>query len=117
MRIEYDPARVSYEKLAHYYFRTVDPVDAGGQFCDRGESYRTAIFVGGEAQRRVAEAQKAAAARELGQPVVTPVLAAAAFYPAETYHQDYYKKNGLKYEFYRGRCGRDDRLKELWGGG
>ena len=116
VKISYDPARISYERLADYYFRTVDPVDAGGQFCDRGASYRTAIFALGEAQRKAAEAAKAAAAKALGQPIVTPVLSAAAFYPAEDYHQDYYKKNSLKYDFYRSRCGRDARLKELWNG-
>ncbi len=116
VKISYDPARVSYAQLAGYYFRTVDPVDAGGQFCDRGESYRTAIFALDEAQRKVAEAKKAEAAKALGRPVVTPVLAARPFYPAEDYHQDYYKKNSLKYDFYRSRCGRDARLKELWEG-
>jgi peptide-methionine (S)-S-oxide reductase len=112
--IRYDPAQVSYEKLARYFFRTVDPVDAGGQFCDRGESYRTAVFAT-EPQRAAAEAAKAEAAKVLGQQVVTPVLAAGAFYPAEGYHQDYYKANSLKYKYYRTRCGRDARLKELWG--
>jgi peptide-methionine (S)-S-oxide reductase len=113
--IRYDPARVSYSELADYYFRTVDPVDAGGQFCDRGESYRTAIFAVDEAQRKIAEAEKVEAGKTLGQKIVTPVLPASAFHLAEGYHQDYYKKNRLKYDFYRGRCGRDARLKELWG--
>ncbi len=117
VKISYDPARVSYEQLADYYFRTVDPVDAGGQFCDRGESYRTAIFAANEAQRKIAEAEKRQAATILRQPIVTPILPAATFYPAEGYHQDYYKKNSLKYKFYRSRCGRDARLKELWGQG
>ena len=116
VKITYDPARVSYAKLARYYFRTVDPTDSGGQFCDRGESYRTAIFAMNEAQRRIAEAEKAEAARALKGRMVTPVLAAATFHPAEDYHQDYYKKNELKYGFYRSRCGRDARLKEVWGG-
>ena len=113
--IRYDPAQVSYSDLARYFFRTVDPVDPAGQFCDRGDSYRTAIFAANEAQRTAAEAAKEEAGAVLKQPIVTPVLQAAAFYPAETYHQDYYKKNSLKYKYYRSRCGRDARLKELWG--
>ena len=115
VEVSYDPGRVSYAALARYFFRTVDPTDDGGQFCDRGESYRTAIFAAGPAEREAAEAAKAEAARALGKPVVTPVLPAARFWPAEGYHQDYYKKNGLKYRYYRSRCGRDARLAELWG--
>ena len=115
VEVTFDPARVSYEQLADYFFRTVDPVDAGGQFCDRGESYRTAIFVISDRQRRIALAEKEQAQAKLKQPVVTPVLRMTQFYPAEGYHQDYYKKNALKYRFYRSRCGRDARLKELWG--
>lgn len=116
VRVSFDPALVSYKQLVDYYFRTVDPLDAGGQFCDRGDSYRTAIFAVNEAQRKIAEAEKAEAAKVLGQTVATPVLAAGPFYPAEDYHQDYHEKNSLKYNFYRSRCGRDARLKELWGG-
>jgi peptide-methionine (S)-S-oxide reductase len=115
VRITYDPKRVGYRRLVDHYFRTVDPLDAGGQFCDRGESYRTAIFVAGPNQRKVAEAGKAAAARALGKKLVTPILAAGPFWPAEGYHQDYYKKHSLKYSFYRSRCGRDARLREVWG--
>jgi peptide-methionine (S)-S-oxide reductase len=114
--ISYDPAIVSYRQLARYYFRTVDPLDAGGQFCDRGESYRTAIFVAGAGQRKDAVEAKAAATRRLKKPLATAILPAGRFYPAETYHQDYYKKNPVRYRFYRGRCGRDARLKEVWGG-
>ncbi len=116
VRILFDPARVSYERLIDHYFRTVDPLDDGGQFCDRGSSYRTAIFVTSDRQRRIALAEKAEAERTLGRKVVTPVLRAGAFWPAEGYHQDYYKKNPIKYRFYRSRCGRDARLKRLWGG-
>ena len=115
VRVTYDPARVSYPALVDYYFRTVDPTDAGGQFCDRGSSYRTAIFVAGPAQRQAAEAEKAEVDALLEAPVATPVLPAGEFYPAEEYHQDYYKKNSLKYKFYRSRCGRDARLAEVWG--
>ncbi|HZG08842.1 MAG TPA: peptide-methionine (S)-S-oxide reductase MsrA [Allosphingosinicella sp.] len=116
VRVEYDPAKVSYQQLARHYFRTVDPLDAGGQFCDRGESYRTAIFVKGAEQKRLADAAKADAERTLGKKVVTPVLAAGRFWFAEGYHQDYYKKNPVRYRYYRGGCGRDARLKEVWGG-
>jgi len=116
VRVTYDPRRISYAQLAHYYFRTVDPTDAGGQFCDRGLSYRTAIFVATPEQRRIAEAEKQAAGAALGWPIATAILPAGSFTPAETYHQDYYKKNGLKYHFYRSRCGRDARLEQVWGG-
>jgi peptide-methionine (S)-S-oxide reductase len=115
VRIVYDPRRVSYETLVRHYFRTVDPLDAGGQFCDRGESYRTAVFAHDAGQKAAAEAEKARAAKQVGK-VVTPVLAAARFWPAEDYHQDYYKKNPVRYKYYRYRCGRDARLKEVWGG-
>ena len=116
VRVVFDPARVSYQRLTDFFFRTVDPTDAGGQFCDRGESYRTAIFVASDRQRRIAIAEKAEAEQKLKRRVVTPVLRASAFWPAEGYHQDYYKKNRLKYRFYRSRCGRDARLKQVWGG-
>jgi peptide-methionine (S)-S-oxide reductase len=127
VEIDYDPARVSYAELMRLFFRSVDPTDAGGQFCDRGDSYRTAIFVRTPAERAAAEAAKAAAAQALGRPIVTPVLAAGAFWPAEAYHQDYYKgrtsvltRGGLKtqaeaYRFYRTACGRDARVRALWG--
>jgi len=114
VRVTYDPRRVSYQALVRHFFRTVDPTDAGGQFCDRGESYRTAIFVSDAAERRAAEAEKAAAERQLGARVVTPVLAAGPFHPAETYHQDYYKKNPVRYRYYRWRCGREARLVQVW---
>lgn len=115
VRITYHPSRVSYAQLARHFFRTVDPTDAGGQFCDRGESYRTAIFATTPEQKRIAEAARAEANRALRGRVVTPVLAASTFYLAEGYHQDYYKKNPIRYRFYRSRCGRDARLKEVWG--
>ncbi|MGF1550127.1 MAG: peptide-methionine (S)-S-oxide reductase MsrA [Sphingomonadaceae bacterium] len=118
VRVTYDPARVSYAQLVDYYFRTVDPTDASGQFCDRGDSYRTAIFFADEEQRRLAEAERAEIEESgvLPGPVVTPVLPASKFYEAEEYHQDYYRKNAIKYRFYRTRCGRDSRLAALWGG-
>lgn len=117
VRVVYDPARVSYATLVERFFRTIDPVDAGGQFCDRGYQYRSAVFVANAGQRRVVEAVKAkvAASRKLPRPIATLVLPAAKFYPAEDYHQDYYKKNSIRYRFYRFNCGRDARLKKVWG--
>jgi peptide-methionine (S)-S-oxide reductase len=115
VKLSYDPERVSYETLVEIFFRTVDPLDAGGQFCDRGESYETAIFVEGERQREIAEAERREAEAALGADVVTPIEPLGAFWPAEGYHQDYYEKNPLKYRFYRWRCGRDARIEELWG--
>ena len=115
MRISYDPRRVSYAQLLDYYFRTVDPLDAEGQFCDRGESYRTAVFAVSPEQFKLAEAEKSQAATALSAPIATEILPAASFFPAEDYHQDYYQKNKLKYRFYRSRCGRDARLAEVWG--
>jgi peptide-methionine (S)-S-oxide reductase len=116
VRVIYDPRRVSYAALVDHYFRTVDPTDAGGQFCDRGDSYRTAIFVATPAQRKVAETEKAQVARQLKLRIATAILPAGPFWPAEGYHQDYYKKHSWKYGFYRSRCGRDARLKQVWGG-
>jgi peptide-methionine (S)-S-oxide reductase len=115
VRVRYDRARISYRRLADHFFRTVDPTDAGGQFCDRGESYRTAIFVANADQRREAEAAKAEANRVLGGRVVTPVLPLGVFTEAEPYHQDYARRNPIRYHYYRGRCGRDARLREVWG--
>jgi peptide-methionine (S)-S-oxide reductase len=114
VRVVYDPRKVSYAALAERFFRTVDPLDDGGQFCDRGYQYRSALFVDGQ-QRRVAEAAKARTSAALKKPVATLILPAATFYPAEGYHQDYYKKNSVKYRFYRWNCGRDARLKQVWG--
>ena len=117
MRVVFDPAKVSYERLLEVFWRNVDPLDGGGQFCDRGSQYRTAIFVGDAAQRRLAEASKAAVAAEERLPgrIATEVLDAAAFWPAEDYHQDYYRTNPARYRFYRWNCGRDARLREVWG--
>lgn len=115
VRVVYDPKRVSYAQLVERFWPTIDPTDAGGQFCDRGESYRSAIFATPE-QRAVAEASKARLVKRnvLPAPVVTPVLAARPFYAAEGYHQDYYKKNPIRYRFYRNSCGRDARLETVW---
>lgn len=114
VRITYEPAKVSYRQLVDYFFRHVDPLDDGGQFCDRGPSYRTAIFVDGSAQRTDAAAAKSAAEAALGTETATPVLDAVPFYPAEDYHQDYHRTNSLKYDYYRWRCGRDARVEAVW---
>lgn len=115
--VVYDPAQVSYEALLTAFWHSVDPTDDGGQFCDRGTSYRTAIFVKDDAQREAAEASKAelAAGEWPKDPIVTPILDAAPFYPAETYHQDYYRKNPLRYRYYRNGCRRDQTVKRVWG--
>jgi methionine-S-sulfoxide reductase len=117
VRVTYDPGKVSYEQLVDWFWRNVDPTQAGGQFCDRGSSYRSALFVHDEAQRKVAEETKRAlaASGRLKQPVVTEIVAAGAFYEAEDYHQDYYKKNPNRYRFYKFNCGRVQRLEQIWG--
>jgi peptide-methionine (S)-S-oxide reductase len=115
VRIVYDPSKVTYAKLVSHLFQTVDPLDAGGQFCDRGYHYRAAIFPGTTAERRVADAAKARAAAVLKKPVATLILPPAKFYPAEDYHQDYYKKNPVRYKYYRTSCGRDAQVKKVWG--
>ncbi len=115
VRVTYDPARVSYATLAARFIRTVDPLDSGGSFCDRGRSYQSAFFVATPAQRQIAQTIKTRTQASLKKPVATLILPASTFYPAETYHQDYYKKNPVRYRFYRLNCGRDRRLKEIWG--
>ena len=113
VRVVFDPKRVSYAALVDHFYRTVDPLDAGGQFCDRGYQYRTALFVTPE-QRAAALAATRKASAALKKPLATLILPAAQFYPAEAYHQDYYEKNPIRYRFYRSRCGRDDRLAQVW---
>ena len=117
VQIFYDPGKVNYQALLDVFWRSVDPTDDGGQFCDRGVSYETAIFVTSAAQRKIAEASKAAlqASGILKQPIVTKIEDAGVFYPAEGYHQGYYLKNPVRYKFYRYRCRRDGRLEDLWG--
>ncbi len=114
-KIPYDPSVISYRALVDYFFRHVDPLDDGGQFCDRGYAYTTAVFYQNDAERNAAEASKAAAEKQLGETVVTPIRAFENFWIAEDYHQDYYKKNPLRYKFYRTSCGRDRRVKAVWG--
>lgn len=116
VRVTYDPRKISYAELALRFMKTIDPLDNGGSFCDRGYQYRSAFFVANAEQRRIAEAVKARTAQQLKKPVATLILPASAFTPAEEYHQDYYKKNPIRYRFYRSRCGRDARLAEVWGG-
>lgn len=117
VQIFYDPDKVSYETLLDVFWRSVDPTDGGGQFCDRGVSYETAIFAVTPEQRQMAEASKKAlmASGILKQPIATKIEDASEFYPAEGYHQDYYKKNPVRYKYYRFRCGRDARIVDLWG--
>lgn len=117
VRIVYDPKKVSYEKLLEVFWMNVDPTDAGGQFCDRGSQYRTGIFVHDDEQRKLAEASKAALAKSkpFKEPIVTEIVPAGDFWVAEDYHQDYYVKNPLRYKYYRTGCGRDQRLRTLWG--
>jgi peptide-methionine (S)-S-oxide reductase len=115
VQVTFDPAVTSYRELLDIFWRTVDVVDDGGQFCDRGPSYRTAIFVASDEERAEAEASKAAAEAALGRTIVTPILDATAFWPAEHYHQDYYLVSSFRYTGYRFACGRDRRVKQLWG--
>lgn len=117
VQVVYDPTRVSYAQLLNYFWRTIDPTTKDRQFCDAGTPYRTAIFANGEAQLKQAKASKEALekAKPFKEPIVTEVVLAGAFYPAETYHQDYALKNPLRYKYYRASCGRDTRLKQLWG--
>ena len=117
VQVLYDPARIGYDQLLQRYWHNIDPTVKDRQFCDQGTQYRSAIFYHNEEQRRSAlESRKALEMRKpFPGPVVTEIVAAGAFYPAEEYHQHYYKKNPLRYKYYRASCGRDARLRELWG--
>jgi peptide-methionine (S)-S-oxide reductase len=115
VEVLYDPRKVTYSQLLDVFWRNIDPLTVNAQFCDIGNQYRAGIFAHDETQRRLAEESKRAVAQRLGKPVVTEVAAAARFWPAEEYHQDYYKKNPLRYSLYRAGCGRDQRLEALWG--
>lgn len=114
VKVIYRPAQVSYRELVEVFWRNIDPLDAGGQFCDHGSSYRSGIFYRNEEQQQVAMESKAALAEQFSQPIATEIIAATEFYPAEDYHQNYYQKNPVRYKYYRYRCGRDKRLEELW---
>lgn len=115
VKIVYDPRKVSYEKLLDVYWHSIDPLVKNRQFCDIGEQYRTAIFVHGGEQRKLAEASKDKVAAQLKQPIQTQIVDAGPFYKAEDYHQDFHLKNATKYKFYRWNCGRDQRLQQIWG--
>ena len=117
VQIVYDPAKISYQQLLNVFWRNIDPTVKDQQFCDHGSQYRTGIFAHGDEQKKQADASKAALmkAKPFKADIVTEITAASTFYPAEDYHQDYYLKNPVKYKFYRFNCGRDARLKELWG--
>ncbi|MBE1424585.1 peptide-methionine (S)-S-oxide reductase [Desulfomicrobium macestii] len=115
MRVKYDPELVDFGKLLDVFWRNIDPTDAGGQFCDRGPQYRSAVFFADEAEESAARASKAQLEEARGFKIATEILPRAEFYAAEEYHQDYYKKNPLRYHFYRQGCGRDQRLRQLWG--
>jgi peptide-methionine (S)-S-oxide reductase len=117
LQVTYDPKKVDYAKLLEVYWHNIDPYDAGGQFCDRGHSYTTAIFAHTEEQKKLAEASKAELIKSgpLKEPIVTEIRDAGPFTAAEGYHQDYYKKNPLRYKYYRYACGRDARLEAIWG--
>jgi peptide-methionine (S)-S-oxide reductase len=115
VEVTYDPSKVSYEALLQTFWRNVDAVDAGGQFCDRGAQYRSGIFFHSAEQQRAADATKKQVAEKLRQPIATEILPAGPFYKAEGYHQDYYKKNPVRYKFYKWNCGRAQRLEKLWG--
>ena len=116
VEVSYDPAKISYEDLLAIFWLNVDPFDDRGQFCDKGPSYLSAIFVADANQRRLAEASLLGVEKKFpDNPVVTPILPAAQFWPVEEYHQDYYKKNPLRYQYYRYGCGRDKRLQQIWG--
>lgn len=115
IQIEYDPEKVDYEKLLDVFWHNIDPTQRGGQFCDDGNQYRSAIFYHDDQQQKLAESTKKAVGKELRKKIVTDVLPAEKFWPAEDYHQDYYLKNPLRYRFYRYNCGRDQRLQAVWG--
>lgn len=117
VRVVYDPSRITYAELLRRFWPTIDPTDGGGQFCDRGNAYKSAVFVRNDVQREAANATKLEAARRLGgKPILTDILPERRFWPAEGYHQDYADKNPLRYRVYRQGCGRDARLRAVWGG-
>ena len=115
VEITYDADIVSYSDLLHFFWRSVDPTDAGGQFCDRGDSYRTEVFFSTPEEQDLAAASKAQAEAALGAPIVTEISELDGFYPAEDYHQDFYRKSPVRYKTYRQGCGRDKRVEMLWG--
>ena len=117
VEVIYDPSKVSYTRLVEYFWHTIDPTVKDQQFCDKGSPYRSAIFAVDAEQLQIAQASKAALekTKPFKEPIVTEIVIAGTFYPAEDYHQDYYKNNPLRYKYYRNGCGRDARLQSLWG--
>ncbi|WP_301103221.1 peptide-methionine (S)-S-oxide reductase MsrA [Propionivibrio sp.] len=116
VRVTYDPARVSYEKLVDYFWRHIDPTVKDKQFCDTGSQYRSGIYWQNESERKIAESSREALlASGKFKEIYTEIIAATTFYPAEDYHQDYYKKNPIRYTYYRNGCGRDERVRQVWG--
>jgi peptide-methionine (S)-S-oxide reductase len=115
VQVVYDPAKITYQKLLDVFWHNVDPVAVDRQFCDAGTQYRSAIFYQDDAQRQLAEASKQELQKRFKQPIATQVVAASTFWPAEEYHQHFYKKSAVRYQFYRFGCGRDQRLAEVWG--
>jgi peptide-methionine (S)-S-oxide reductase len=115
VQVTYDPKKITYQKLLDVFWRNIDPLTADAQFCDSGSHYRSAIFYHDETQKGLAEKSKKSLQKRFKQPIVTEIAPATEFYPAEDYHQDYYKKNPVRYKIYRYGCGRDQRLNELWG--
>ena len=119
VQVTFDPSVITYARLLDVFWRQIDPTDSRGQFCDRGPQYRPAIFYENGEQKTIAERSKAVLAKSgrFKKPITTEIISASAFYPAEEYHQDYYRKNPLRYRYYRYRCGRDQYLENVWGGG
>lgn len=115
IEVVYDSEKVSYDRLLEVFWENIDPLDPAGQFCDKGPQYRSGVFYLDEVQKASAEKSKKEISKKLGKEVVSEVTRATEFYPAEDYHQDYYKKNPVRYKYYRWGCGRDKRLKDLWG--
>jgi peptide-methionine (S)-S-oxide reductase len=117
VQIVYDPRKITYEQLLDVFWHNIDPLTRDAQFCDHGDQYRSAIFVHDDAQRRLAEESKRRLeeSKRFDRPIVTEIVAATDFYPAEEYHQRYHEKNPVRYKVYRWNCGRDQRLKAVWG--
>jgi peptide-methionine (S)-S-oxide reductase len=115
VEVLYDPSKITFAKLLDVYWHNVDPLNPDGQFCDYGNQYRTAIFYHDAAQKQLAEQTRNALSQHFKKPLTTQIVPASEFYPAEEYHQDYYKRNPVRYKFYRFNCGRDARLEALWG--
>ena len=117
VQVVYDPSKVTYERLLEVFWRNIDPTVKNRQFCDAGTQYRSEIFVHDDAQRKAAEASKATIekTKPFKEPIVTPVTSAGEFYAAEEYHQDYHRRNPVRYKYYKTGCGRDARLQQLWG--